>query len=315
MLLFSYLNYNKCLENDFNSYNNYYILAANNSFYDFFLSVRKEPLYFYLFWLSAKSNISFRLFTFISTLFVYFLGYIGLKKLTNHLLVILVFLLLPQVFSMSAHLMRQFAAGSLIYYALSLVKNDKKIASRLVYISSVLVHTTSVLFLPFFLMHGKGQERVISRSTVAYTYLSLMLFGAGFIAILYSNILQNIPRTFWTYPLWRLGHADYDLGSLSVISLFIGLIVVFGDLYKRRSFYLFELIPGYLVLLAVVLSPLSEVSFRIMTYTPFFLPLFISKYIKEFDLRIKITSLLFLMIYWLIDYQYISPWSYFECAQ
>ena len=124
-LSLSFINMTKVPENDLQFHAYQYLFVENRSLFEYLVIIKKEPIgYIFNFLIYHISNGSIKIWIFVFTFSSYLLFFSALKlffqKITApyHLLVfgLILAAFFPQLFSLSAHLIRQFIASSIFIY-------------------------------------------------------------------------------------------------------------------------------------------------------------------------------------------------------
>lgn len=231
------INSTKVPESDLVGYYDIYLLAKNYSLYDYLLLMNKEPFYFFLnyvlFYLFLGNKMLFMIgITMLSYCFYFFAIYKYMKCIgsDNHLIVFALMLaaFFPQLFSLSAHLIRQFLAASILMYAIVIRLFYEK-RSWPYSAFAVLTHSTALLFLP--LMYVLRLKRKND------FHVFFIFLCAVFVYFLFSSnigliVIDIFGKNIFTYPFMRMGHGFY-LGSkgLSNVAYFLMIVLLIISLF------------------------------------------------------------------------------------
>ena len=323
------INITKIPESDLINYYERFLMVKEYDFFSYILIMGKEPffsIYNYLLYYLTNGNaqILILLSTAISYWFVLnaiFIYYKVLKANDSILMfAIVITVFFPQLFSLSAHLIRQFMAASILLYAyVQKFVLQKKVWYYL--LTAAFIHSTALLFIP--LIYFKPLRIIFKLHTILIIALILVVvsFGLPFIS---SVILHLFGRNIITYVFSRVTNADHPLEPLSLLSFLVLGISVFIVLvlqYSSTGKKLTNNFPGLVQLsniflfyaffiLANIKTP--EISVRFFFYTYFFFPLLVPlffTFIKN-NTQILRASFSFIMILFFIYRLEYGTWQY-----
>lgn len=253
-IFLTFINITKIPENDLHFHGLQYLLAKEVEFFEYLTRIGKEPIgyafNYIMYYLTGGSvKIWVLTFSFIS----YFLFFKAIQKFFLYIkapksLLILGLILgafFPQLFSLSAHLIRQFIASSIfIYFAVDKIFYKKN--RWWLVVIGVLTHSSSIILyaLVFFKFLGNFKK---------YKFLNFALL---FVLIFYQNIarllkgfLGGINGTL-DYILKRTSQdTTFDFGEfqlMNFILMFIMILVVVtskqitGKMYEDKMKLLFN---------------------------------------------------------------------------
>lgn len=279
------VNAGKIVESDLVNYKNWFNEVPNYSFYEYILHQGKEPLFFglnYILYMLTLGNFGVYLISFTSlsyAIMAYSLirvhTFFGAPSVALTCSMIVLFLF-PNLFSLSAHLMRQFLAGAIItLFCVEFVFYRKR--SFLLFLSAVLIHTTSLIFGAVYLLNLARRNRFFMYMAVAFV-LALVLLLINYPIIL--NFI-SLDSDFLAYSLQRLDNLEnstVDLGRLSLLMYAIMVVVVlsFYTVINYGSKNDVSVLIGLFLLLALfvfISRDNSEVAVRFSFYFYSFLPM------------------------------------------
>lgn len=305
-LFLSLVNITKIPENDLLAHGFVYLKVSRFSLIEYLIHVGKEPVFYifnYLFY--HISNGSFRLWVFTISFISYLLLLLAVLKFSLHnsfskgqiLMAFVLASFFPQMFSLSAHLLRQFVASSIfVYFFVDRICENKN--KWWLPIIGMLVHFSSILIFPLVYLKFLGDFKKYKILNVVI--LVCLLFYqkiAQFLLIILGNI-----NYFLSYVLIRAStNTTFDLGGFQFMNFVLMLFMLgvsFLYLYKKRRENNSKInnIENYnknrhfifvLVILSVfIMANLnqSELSNRLFFYLFFFFPFIIP---LCFDLNIK----------------------------
>ncbi len=224
----------------------------------------------------------------------------------------------PFIFTMSAILLRQFLASSLLMYIL-VNKFFYKKNSYLLMVAMVLTHTSTFLFIPFLVLPFFGKP--LNKKTVFYYILMIaVIFNIQPIAKAILPLVSNIPVLRYIFTRASVD-TTFDLGMLSVgkiitsvLTLLIPLLLIY--FFKPRLKNEGGLIHFFNVLLMLVIFILanldqSELSNRLNFYVWQFFPfvfLLLAWTIRLDKIFLSIVSVL--LVFFFIYYLDKGEWTY-----
>ena len=288
-LFLGLINTTKVAESDMIGYEELFEYAKTVSFLDYANEFVKEPIYYVaMYVMSSVVGISFKWFVFLQTVVAYILFLFAIfrfQKKAGSATEIIIFSLLVgglffELFSLSAHLMRQFLATSMLLFymvELCLYKTNRWWLLLL----AVLTHSTVYLFILFIFIPVFRQKIEVVK------LLLLLLLIVMPIYYLYENIVlfmaANLP-TYFAYVFMRLAEGNFEdlTGSVQEITLIINIVSIaltayyylYSDNLGESSsgmYYFLNVFFGLLIFtLLVVDFPL--ISYRYSFYVYFFIP-------------------------------------------
>lgn len=240
--LLGLINALKIPTSDLQNYLEMFRAVENNNFIEYIFSEGKEPIFFtlnyILFHLVNGSETAYIiLFTFIC----YFILFFSIWKMHLYLrlglfqfmLAIGVAFLFPNLFSLSAHLMRQFLAGSILLYVLvQYIFYDKR--NIILFVLAGFTHTTAFIFSCMFLPILK--KKILLKNLM----IVLILFGAIFFIVnIFADSIFSLFSfvPFLSYSFLRISNVEtsIDLEQVSYLSFFLQsfIVYIFFNLYKK----------------------------------------------------------------------------------
>lgn len=314
------INLTKTPESDLATHIDFYLLANDLSLAKYVILFGKEPLYFLFsyitYYITAGSVKLFIIaFTFISYFFFLKAIYLFFKKMevnnTTIIFSIIIGSFFPQLFLISAHLIRQFMAASFLMYALVLFFfYDKKKTAWIFLVFSILTHTTTLLFVPFFFIN-KFKEK-INYKHVLYLFFPIIIIGS-ILPYISTVIVNTLGNNIFTYVFFRLGLKDpYQYEPISFLQYFTLALVAILALwlhFNQKAFKKVNIQAGInqftytvIFLTVFIVSNLSnsELSVRYFFFIYFFLPFIISLILMSN--RIEYILLRFLLSFSLITF-------------
>ncbi len=294
-ILLSLINITKVPESDLLNHGLRYLQSGDFNFPAYLIHQRKEPIYYIfdyiLYHLSNGSlNAWVISFTFFSYFFIFKSILLFFRKIKASRIQIILGLMIaaffPLIFSLSAHLIRQFIASSIfIYFAVNKIFYNKN--KWWLIIIGVFTHSSSALMFPLVYLSFLGDFKNKKALNIS---LLIILTSYQFIAsILYEILDGKYPML--SYILKRAsGDTTYDLGEFPIINIIIILImmvitVLYNSFYvnssEKKSVRHFFAISWFLSIFILFNTHQSELSLRMFYYLIFFLPFIIPLMFKK----------------------------------
>lgn len=320
------INTTKLPDSDLLNYLDWYRTAQNFPLVDYLIINFREPLYFVsLYGIANIPSSSPQLFIFFSTLVSYFIFLIAIIRTSIHLGLrekliiglILLFLFFAPLFSLSAHLMRQFLAATIVVLFLSeyIISGKRK---WLILFLAVLVHYSSIIFIPIVFLKKIRMFSYNISLVLCLTALALMYF----IAKGATPLFADIPVLGFVFDrISAEDGAELEALSLSAISFaFISAFISFLNMrYIRRPVACDELwvinigviVIVVIALLANMQTQLSEIAHRFFFYLYFLLGLTLPMYMasRKNSARFLLTVLLIAIPFFVYKLQF-GEWEY-----
>lgn len=326
-LLFSFLfsiflgllNAGKIIESDLANYEIWYDDVINYSLLEYVFYQKKEPIFFlYNYLVYYFTGGDFAAYIVITTALGYSIFSFSIYRLHMSLrcsryfyyCALIALFLFPNLFSLSAHLIRQFLASSLLSMLIvELIFYRKTV--YYVFISSVFVHTSSLIFSFIYLF-----ERLKNRALVRVLFLAAL-------AVIVLVVLRNpkifdsitLGAEFLNYGVSRLKYINLsyvDFSDLSIITYaFCVYIVVIFYFAKSKvysgmsSLFYFSL---FLLIFLILSSSNNEVALRFSFYFYGLFPFALYLFLASFFCGTKFSNVV-LMVLILVLF---SSWFLFE---
>lgn len=323
------VNVTKFPDGDLAKYLEWYASAQDFSLPAFLAIYSREPVYWIC--LHSIANLPFeseKLFVFASTVISYLIFIfavvrlsLGLRlnaKVITGLIVVLMFF--APLFSLSAHLMRQFIAASLVilFFSENLLNGRRY---WWILIVAILVHYSAILFLPLAMM--KKIDRVSSGIGV-FLYLSVLpiLYFLGKGA---ASLFTDMPVVGFVFNRVA-AEGGAELEHLSYVSIFFAVATITLSISNlmaswrmgRTALFIHGwrinvtvIILGVIVLVSNLLEGTTEIATRFYFYMYFFLglvlPIFVAAHRK---LAMLIFPLLALLIPYFFYNSQFGAWKY-----
>lgn len=304
------LNSAKHIESDLILYQKQFLLNETLDFVSYLLVNRKDFGYYVLNFLVYRLiSEDFRDFLFLHSCLSYYLFYTGSKRLATYfnissrlrMSVFIFLILLPMLFSFSAHILRQFLAIAIGYYSISYL-NERRGLATVVLLLSCLIHSSNIVFLPILAFNSRAG--ILNASVIA----AILFFAKGFIS-------EYVPG------LDRINSLDggAELEAISMItklSVLLFLIVSVYFLWRNRESdkrqVIFLLVILHFLVLSFDFYNFSELSTRFLPNIYVFWPLLISLTIDRFKERdlLKLCFTFTLSILFVFNIV-TGTWSYF----
>lgn len=323
------INTTKLPESDYLIYLQWYSAAQKLSIFNFLSQYTREPLYYiYLYTIANIPCSSEQLFVFISTVTSYFVMLIGVIRLNVSLgmrgrliISIIVFLLFfAPLFSLSAHLMRQFMSASLLILFFS---DSFSLAKKRWWILVVafFVHSSAFIFLPIAMIKKSDKTTSVTGFFLYLGFLPLAYFVSKSVA----PFLIDVPvvgviskRIIATYA-HDLGHLNFEAITFIVV---ICLLSIWNLVTFRRIPNAIESSSGWEINVGVTILSLvilvanlrvetTEVAIRFFFYLYFFMGLIISMFMSPRQKKaiLFVPLVVLFVVYFFYNLQF-GVWQY-----
>ena len=286
--ILGFINTTKIPESDMLTYSESYNYAKTTSFFNFLDAFGKEPVYYiamYVF--GGLLNAEFKLFVFLQTalaysLFLYsiFKFYIKVSGRINlAIFALLVGSLFFELFSLSAHLMRQFLASSILLFCIVNYCLYKKNNWFLLGISAF-IHSTIFFFLPFIFTSSFKQKLEVKKLILP---IILVITVVYYLEDLVMYLSSNTP-SYFEFIFVRLIEGDFkdltgDINQGMLITNIISLafaccsyaILSIRNVHNNGLYHFLNIFLALILFtLLTIDSPL--ISYRFSFYAYFFFP-------------------------------------------
>lgn len=226
------INTTKVPENDIVWHTQYFLKSADFSLFGYLVFVGKDPFFYifnYIFYYLSNGNVSLWMFTF--TFLSYILFFISILKFSKKvkfsnsqiLLALVLAAFFPQLFSLSAHLIRQFVASAIfIYVAIDKIFYEKN--KWWLVIIGLFTHSSVFMLLPLVYLNFLGDFK---RNKILNIIILVLLLSYQLVARVLLLVVGKI-NILLTYVLTRAtGDTTFDLGGFQLMN-FILMFVMLG---------------------------------------------------------------------------------------
>lgn len=231
---------------DLENYFSMYTYGHDLGFLLYVVSFGKEPFFMVFNYIIYEFTFgSFNYYLIIFTIFCYMLIFQSIWivhnkiKLSGYTLMmaICVACFFPNIFLLSAHLMRQFMAASFILFLLvNFIFNKKR--GYILFIISVLTHTTSLIFSFLYLSFLKQRvsNMKIMINTIILLFLGLVIFA---FSSTFLDLFVDIPVL--SYVFYRLNGTvvEWETEYISILSFLLQFFVLL-IFYKVKNLAKFQ---------------------------------------------------------------------------
>ncbi|MCH7414627.1 EpsG family protein [Belliella sp. R4-6] len=326
--ILSFINTLKVPESDLINYVDDFNSIFDYGFIEYLILKGKEPLFYasnyIIFHLSNGSEFFFIfIYSFISYIFI--LNSLcllqKLMKFDDYFLFfgLLILMLFPNLFSISAHLIRQFLASSMILLALMRYVAIKK-SPFVLLVAASLTHSTSLVFFLMYLPLMSKEIKVKNYfNLLLIVFIIYMLFNIFFDKII--ALFSSVP--FVNYIILRMANKGQgiELESIGYLGLLLFLlnILLFLVVLKRYKYNGLNLIFNLILFLTVFVLlnyQNTELALRFGFYLYFFFPISLYLFVGTvsfFNKKLLFNiSLLFIIIFevWFIFKLFYGTWEY-----
>lgn len=322
--LLGLINSTKFPENDLAVYLERYNMADNRGFFEYIFLFWKDPLFqIYTFFLNKILFSSDKLYVIFTTFLSYYLYLISILKIldfypvkkSTKLIVIFFAALSPVLFSISAHLIRQFMATCLLVYFLAYKSQTGK-NNYIVLLIAMMTHSSVILFAPFILL--KSIKNKIKFNQIIYLFIfGVVLFNVFIIVA--TDLLQNYNLIFFEYAIKKALEGDsHELIPLSALNIFIilSMMIYFtiSSLIKNEQDQIHVYTNIVLIISSIIFLYINNVEFskRLYFNLYFFIPYLLITIINLLD-RLNIgLKIVFIniILFVFVGSLYFSEWTY-----
>lgn len=331
-LFLGLLNSLKVPENDLKMYLEHYNYAELKGLLEYLLYFGKEPFYYSLNYFFYKISFgSFTLYVIFFSVVSYYLIFKSIWKIHNKLkgskyallVTIAVAFLFPMLFSLSAHIMRQFLASSFIIYILTckIFYNENK---YLFFLLAVLTHTTSLIFIIIFLPLNKKVKliRVLLFSVLFVSFILSLFIYANELYLIFestpvlSYLFLRLSNTDQYFQTDNLGFVNYALQLFIVAAFYIQSI---SKKFIHIEYERYKLFFISLLLFLFIISNYynTEIALRFSFYMYFFFPLafyffglFFGRRVEKAVSQISFIPIILIFLFWFIFKLTNGSWTY-----
>lgn len=330
----SLINMKKVPESDLEWYVDRYSYASHMSFIDFVLIASsatikeslKEPLFGVIVWMLNrcfggnvnlfKLSISLMEYSLLVTAIICF-GRLFRMKLYLILTGILMICFIPYIFTMSLHLVRQFLATSILFYAI-IKKCFYGKNEWWAMLSMLLIHSTTALFIPVLLL--PAFDKPLKKAKIWYLGAFLAMITIKYIAGFLYDVGGFYEDSTIGYVLNRAQqNTTFASETLSVSKILIFIFVlaysiyIFFSKYAERVLGLrrFSFIFIFLSVFVLVNLNQTQLALRFSYYIFIVIPFFLMFFFKNLNTsNIFLFGVGFCMIVFFSSYLYIGTWTY-----
>ena len=337
-LYISLINLTKIPESDLLYYLQALNDASNLDIGEYLIINAREPLFYLILYLIGNINwLGASHFILLSSFFPYMIFLSAVIKLcykiklSNRIIIaFLIFLLFfPQLFNISAHLLRQFIACSIMVYFLSLyIVNNK----RSIFLGVVAFFNHFSVILVFFLNEviSLSRSKYLSSSLllISTTLMLLIFFSAAYFFAQYLTEIPMIGIIFQRLidPTELVEHAAFSLFQLA-FAFMISCLSIFNilrsNLISRNSnawvLHILTILVSLMVLVASFIPGFNEVALRFSMFLYFLmgliLPFTFHELNKIFNVEVCLIALIPIIISSLFYKTQFGVWTYAELVE
>jgi len=303
------INSTKLVQNDLINYVSYFKEVPQHHFLRYIFVTRKEPIFFiYNYLCYYLTGGSIKLYLIITTFISYIFLFVAIYKYYNTIrnkpeiiiFAILIIAFFPQLFSLSAQVIRQFMAASIMVYAMVLkLINNKKVGIYI--LLAIFIHSTTLFFVP--LIYFNALKKRISPKLIIIVLLAALTFFSV-LPLIINKVIDLLGSNFITYALIRVKEGStFYLKPLSLVvwlTLFFLMGISICHQFNSKNFIyktgqihflnIFLLLGIFILANYRVLEISKRFFFFVYFFFPFIFPLFF------LSLKMEIKMLRFLLI-------------------
>lgn len=326
-LFFGLLNATKLIEGDLIAYQNFFVMGSQKTLIDFLSQFPTDYVfyiatYFSYYILFHSWELYIILITFFSYLLIFKSAEIimskvkGIKSIDIILGIIIIAMFYP-LFSLSAHLVRNFVAAAIIFYfSVNYFFNNKNLWSFL--IIAISIHVSALMFVINYFI-----PKSVSFKNILRLFLTIMLYI--FVIFLFLELIDyNFFENLYVYTRLEKSLAYINIFSFQNVFIFLlvlFIIIVFNQNYKEnnltKEFSRYLLFLFSIIVLGYALSYNPVIQGRILLYNYFLLiPLFLIIFIRR-GIFFRIVNIIILTIFtvFFIKNLLYGTWTYIDGSE
>ncbi len=294
------INTTKLPDSDLVRYLEWFEIAGKSGFIEYIALYSREPVFYAWVWIiSAVFGGDSHFFIFLSTWAPYSIFSYSIVIVCRRYdvdarvaaILVMLFLFLPPLFSISAHLIRQFMAGALVtlFFARRLAMHK---SSWWIIVIAIFIHYSALIFVPLALLRIPRTVHPIL-SFVVYGVLIYLLYLVAYVA---SGYLSQLP--FFGMVFLRISASVIpDVVGLTTNAMFFIIVyfsfasmnlietnsrLIHGGLYGfDRNFRFSVLLIGAIILISNISINTAEIAMRLYFYLYFLLGLVMVIFIRD----------------------------------
>lgn len=317
------LNYTRTPTSDLAEYYLLFDSLNGTNIIDFFTYVRIDFLFYFFSMLIVKLFGNVNSVLLFWTFFSYFIYFKSLQRLnsryavnSNKILILVIFFsfTLGLLFNHSSHLVRQFAALSLMIYSIVLADLKDKNA-KWYFIASGLIHFSTLVFLP--LLFIKNDNKKLNVLIITLLLIILFFIGNYNILLILSDLFKETSYIFLSEIMIRINmyifknDGNIMLGAYVKMCLFALLSFILYLYSNKYNFISISFI--YLIMLLLLFRNTDLVLIRYFFYAQFYYGIFIFIFLKEVNNKFLNRSFLLYALYGIMKFFFNiqnSGWKY-----
>jgi hypothetical protein len=331
-LFLGLINSLKVPESDLINYISSFEVIAEFNFMEYIIISNKEFGFFTLnYILYYLTDGNFAIYMIIFTSLSYFILFFSLLKMhralkleaVSLLLSIGVAFLFPVLFSLSAHLMRQFLAASLVcLFLVEYIFYDKK--KYFIIMASLLIHTSTFFFLIIFTPLFKRNASLIKILKISFVSLIFVSIITSYTEV-FLSIFDGIPVLSYLFhratyidndgQFDYLGFMNYTLLGFNVLISYL-LYLKMGNEQNAFSLKRLFFVNLFLLLFIIINFNNTEIALRFSFFGFFLLPFsmyFLNSFFKKTYKYLNLTITLFILCFFTLIFIYklnYGIWTY-----
>lgn len=299
-LYLSYINTNKLVESDLLNYKIYFDNSKSVNYINFIEGVVKEPMYFVYQFFMANLGMSFSVYLFLTTFFCYILIFKSCDRIfaresyVQKIIAIVTISFFFELFNLSAHLLRQFIATVIFFYAITI--NQQKKTVKIAFIAS-LFHSFVLLYLPFLIF------KPIYKKIKYQDLLKLIFYLVALILIIFvlQNVIKSLPMVGSVFSRFFNGRNSFlTTAKLGLIGyLFMGVSFVLAITF--RSTKNLSLLTNLIIITVLFSFSMSFLGLELLAYRFLFIlylftPILFIKIIFNYKSNINFIAIIICII-------------------
>lgn len=240
----------------------------------------KEILYDYSVWLFAQIFNNFRWYLIFQSAIINYIYYFLIKKYSSYPLVSVLVYIALGIYDVQFALIRQSIAIAICFLIINFILEGDYIKCLLLLIIAMLIHKTSIIFLPIIIVGYLIKEKNFHLDYFVYIIFAIIIYSLRFYIGNFLTYLFNYSEMYYV--------STYSIGNKSLMILLVFLIsFLFSSVLSKRNTYnsLIELIV-YVSFIVQMFSSVSYAFTRLNLYFFQFMILFLPLTLESIDVDI-----------------------------
>lgn len=220
------------------------------------------------------------------------------RCIPNHVFLATIVFLCDSLYMSCFNGVRQMLAVGVVLNAYELIRDKKYIKSAVVFFLAFIIHKSSIIMIPFFLLHLVKDMKKTAINVIAIACLAP--FSTEIMILLASKILPNyliyFQQNFWTNKI-------RGTAVLWIIQIIICIYMIYSGVRNKREFFgiIGTVIYISIEVISLNIAAFSRITYYFRSFCIFLYPEFTTRLSKRFK-TIYILFILALMILQYVSY-------------